>query len=80
VSESSRASTRRVVITGIGLVCAVGIGTEQVWEAIRAGKSGIRKITRFDTTNIPSKISAEVEGFDPEQFMERKEARRMARL
>jgi len=80
VSESSRASTRRVVITGIGLVCAVGIGTEQVWEAIRACKSGIRKITRFDTTNIPSKISAEVEGFDPEQFMERKEARRMGRF
>ena len=71
---------RRVVVTGIGLLCGLGIGTEQVWEAIRAGKSGVRRITRFDTTGMPSKIACELENFNPEDFIERKEARRMGRF
>lgn len=78
--KASRASTRRVMITGIGMLCSVGIGTEPAWEAIRAGKSGIRKITRFDTSNIPCKMAAEIEEFEPEQYIERKEVRRMGRF
>ncbi|HYZ89583.1 MAG TPA: beta-ketoacyl-ACP synthase II [Myxococcales bacterium] len=67
---------RRVVITGIGLVTPLGIGTKQTWEAAIAGKSGIGPITRFDAKDLPCRFAGEVKGFDPTQFMDKKEARR----
>jgi 3-oxoacyl-[acyl-carrier-protein] synthase II len=67
---------RRVVVTGIGLVTPLGIGNEETWQGVLAGKSGIGPITRFDAKDLPSRIAGEVKGFDPSQFMDRKEARR----
>jgi 3-oxoacyl-[acyl-carrier-protein] synthase II len=67
---------RRVVVTGIGLVTPLGIGTKQAWEAAIAGKSGIGPITRFDAKDLPCRIAGEVKGFDPGAFMDKKEARR----
>src|ERR671936_2484664 len=67
---------RRVVVTGIGLVTPLGIGTKQTWEAAIAGKSGIGPITRFDAKDLPCRIAGEVKGFDPGAFMDKKEARR----
>src|SRR5437870_12736595 len=67
---------RRVVITGIGLVTTLGIGTKESWEAAIAGKSGVGPITRFDAKDLPSRIAAEVKHFDPGKFMDKKEARR----
>src|SRR5882762_6213163 len=67
---------RRVVVTGIGLVTPLGIGNQQTWEAAIAGKSGVGPITRFDAKDLPCRIAGEVKGFDPSQFMDRKEARR----
>jgi 3-oxoacyl-[acyl-carrier-protein] synthase II len=69
--------TRRVVITGIGLVSSLGIGTKANWEALSAGKSGIRRITRFDATGFAAQIAAEVTGFDPLQFIEKKDVKKM---
>src|SRR5712692_9105247 len=67
---------RRVVVTGIGLVTPLGIGTQQAWEAAIAGKSGVGPITRFDAKDLPCRIAGEVKGFDPAAFMDKKEARR----
>jgi 3-oxoacyl-[acyl-carrier-protein] synthase II len=67
---------RRVVVTGIGLVTPLGIGNEPTWKGVLAGKSGIGPITRFDAKELPSRIAGEVKGFDPAQFMDKKEARR----
>jgi 3-oxoacyl-[acyl-carrier-protein] synthase II len=67
---------RRVVVTGLGLVTPLGIGTQKSWEAALAGKSGVGNITRFDASQLPCHIAAEVKDFDPTQFMDRKEARR----
>ena len=69
--------TRRVVVTGVGLVSAVGIGTEENWRNLLAGQSGVAPITHFDTTGFSSTIAAEVKGFDPLQFVEKKELKRM---
>ncbi|HVP36352.1 MAG TPA: beta-ketoacyl-ACP synthase II [Terriglobales bacterium] len=68
---------RRVVITGIGIISPVGNSVEEFWEALKSGKSGIGKITRFDTSNFTTRIAAEVKGFDPLQYIDKKEARRM---
>jgi len=67
---------RRVVATGLGLVTPLGIGVADTWSALCAGKSGVTEITRFDTAPFATKIAAEVKGFDPEEFMPRKEAKR----
>src|SRR5947209_6294302 len=67
---------RRVVVTGIGLVTPLGIGNQETWQAVLAGKSGIGPITRFDAKDLPSRIAGEVKGFDAAQFMDKKEARR----
>jgi 3-oxoacyl-[acyl-carrier-protein] synthase II len=75
-----RAFERRVVVTGIGLVTPVGVGTEANWSALIAGQSGIGPITRFDATDYPVRIAGEVKGFEPEAYMERKEARKMDRF
>ena len=69
--------TRRIVVTGLGLVSAVGIGTEETWKAILAGQSGIGPITRFDAAEFACKIAAEVKEFDPLQFVEKKELKKM---
>ena len=68
---------KRIVVTGVGLVSAVGIGTEETWKAILAGQSGITRITRFDVTDFACKIAAEVKGFDPFRFIEKKELKKM---
>jgi 3-oxoacyl-[acyl-carrier-protein] synthase II len=64
-------------VTGVGLVSALGVGTEQTWSNLLAGKSGIGPITRFDTTGFSTKFAAEVKGFDPLQFVEKKELKKM---
>ena len=67
---------RRVVITGMGLITPVGIGTENSWSAVCAGKSGISEITRFDASAYLTRIAAEVKGFNAEDFIPKKEAKR----
>ncbi|MGE5361757.1 MAG: beta-ketoacyl-ACP synthase II [Bacteroidales bacterium] len=69
--------SRRVVVTGIGLVSSLGIGTEENWQALLAGKSGIARITRFDPTAFASQIAGEVKGFDPLKFVEKKEVKKI---
>ena len=72
--------TRRVVVTGVGLLTPLGIGTEISWEAIRAGKSGIGPITQFDAAAFSCRIAGEVRGFDPAAFIEKKEIKKMGRF
>jgi 3-oxoacyl-[acyl-carrier-protein] synthase II len=67
---------RRVVVTGVGLISPLGVGTEATWEALIAGKSGVGPITRFDASSFPVRIAGEVKGFDPQQWMDVKEARK----
>lgn len=71
---------RRVVVTGIGLICAVGNHTEEVWRNLLAGKSGVRRITQFDTSKHACQIAAEVTNFDPLNFIEKKEVKKMGRF
>jgi 3-oxoacyl-[acyl-carrier-protein] synthase II len=71
---------RRVVVTGIGLVCGVGNTTAEVWKNLLAGKSGVGKITHFDTSQYACQIAAEVKNFDPLQFVEKKEVKKMGRF
>ena len=71
---------RRVVITGLGAVTPVGIGKDEFWNSLIQGKSGIGPITRFDTENFTTKIAAELKDFNPEDFLDKKEARRMDRF
>ena len=68
---------RRVVVTGLGLVTPLGIGVEKTWPAIIAGTSGVGRITRFDPSELPSQIAAEVKDFDPADFIEKKEIKKM---
>jgi len=68
---------RRVVVTGVGLVSALGIGTEENWKNLLAGRSGVTSITHFDATGFPVTIAAEVRGFAPLQFVEKKELKKM---
>ncbi len=70
-------STRRVVVTGTGLITSLGTGTEKNWQALLAGKSGIGPITRFSAEKMDTRFAGEVKDFDPEEFIEKKEARRM---
>jgi len=67
---------RRVVVTGLGVVSPVGIGAESFWDALTQGKSGVGPITRFDPNGYDARIAAEVKGFDPHDYMDRKEVRR----
>ncbi len=69
----------RVVITGVGVVSVLGTGMTAFWSGLLAGRSGIRRITQFDASHLPCQIAGEVPDFDPEQFMERKEVRRVPR-
>src|SRR5216110_2740166 len=72
--------TRRVVVTGVGLVCALGIGTEESWKNLLAGKSGIGLITQFDTNGFDCKIAGQIKNFDPFQWIEKKELKKMGRF
>jgi 3-oxoacyl-[acyl-carrier-protein] synthase II len=71
---------RRVVITGLGLICAVGNTTEEVWQGLLAGKSGVTTITQFDASQFACQIAAEVKGFDPLNYVEKKEVKKMGRF
>ena len=69
--------SRRVVVTGLGLVSALGTGTQITWENLLAGKSGVARITHFDPTEFACSIAAEVKDFDPLKFIEKKEIKKM---
>src|SRR5438270_4810283 len=68
---------RRVVVTGIGLVSSVGIGTDVNWQALCAGHSGVSRITKFDASQFSTRIAGEVKGFDPLRFLEKKDVKKM---
>ncbi len=72
--------SRRVVVTGIGLICGVGNTSDVVWQNVLAGKSGVAKITHFDAAEFSCQIAAEVKGFDPLNFIEKKEIKKMGRF
>ena len=72
--------TRRVVVTGVGLVCALGIGTDECWKNLVAGQNGIGTITLFDTTGFDCTIAGEVKNFDPFRWIEKKELKKMGRF
>ena len=71
---------RRVVVTGLGLICGVGNSTDEVWQALLAGKSGVARITGFDASNFACQIAAEVRNFDPLNYIEKKELKKMGRF
>lgn len=71
---------KRVVVTGLGPVTPIGISWPKFWEGLIAGKSGVDRITRFDATSFSTKIAAEVKDFDPANFLDKKEARRLVRF
>jgi 3-oxoacyl-[acyl-carrier-protein] synthase II len=71
---------RRVVVTGVGLVCGCGIGTDEVWRNLLASKSGIGPITHFDPTAFDCRIAGEVRNFDPLIWVEKKELKKMGRF
>ncbi|PLX98981.1 MAG: beta-ketoacyl-[acyl-carrier-protein] synthase II [Desulfuromonas sp.] len=68
---------RRVVVTGIGVVSPLGIGTEKNWEALIKGQSGISPITRYDASDLPTRIAGEVKGFNADDFIDKKEQKKM---
>ncbi|MFA6309703.1 MAG: beta-ketoacyl-ACP synthase II [Clostridia bacterium] len=70
---------RRVVITGMGTITSLGTKVDEFWDAIKEGKNGISKVERFDTTNYVTKVAAEIKDFEPSDYMDRKEAKRMDR-
>src|SRR6267142_1049411 len=67
---------RRVVVTGIGMVSPLGIGNEPTWQGLIEGRSGIDRITKFDASAYACQIAGEVRGFNPEQWMEKKEVKK----
>src|SRR5260370_42392182 len=71
---------RSVVMTGMGVVTPIGIGKEAFWDSLKNGRSGVGRLTFFDTTDYPSKIDAEVKGFEPEKYIDKKTIRRMDRF
>jgi 3-oxoacyl-[acyl-carrier-protein] synthase II len=71
---------RRVVVTGIGMVSPLGVGTETNWSALLAGRSGVGPITRFDASRYPSRIAGEVKDFNPEDFIPKKDVKKMDRF
>jgi 3-oxoacyl-[acyl-carrier-protein] synthase II len=71
---------RRVVVTGLGLITPLGIGVERSWKGLLQGKSGIRRITQFDASAFATQIAGEVEGFNPEDYIEPKEIKTMDRF
>ena len=72
--------SRRVVVTGVGLVCALGIGTEQVWQKLLSGESGVGPVTQFDATGFDCRIAAEIRNFDPLNWVAKKDIKKMGRF
>lgn len=72
--------TRKVAITGVGVVTPIGLNTSEFWAALCEGKSGVCRISKFDPSGYPVQIAGEVKGFDPAEFMDRKEIRRTDRF
>ncbi len=70
----------RVVVTGVGVVSPFGTGKDKLWEALLAGESGVGPITRFDASDFTTRFAAEVTDFDPAQFVDKKDARRLDRF
>lgn len=70
----------RVVVTGVGMITPLGLGVEDSWDNLIAGRSGIRRITHFDTSQFPTQIAGEVAGFNPEDYIELKEIKKMDRF
>ena len=68
---------RRVVVTGVGLITALGTGTEETWIGLCEGRSGITRITRFDATQFSTRIAAEIKDFDPLRWFEKKDVKKM---
>ena len=73
-------SRRRVVVTGLGILCPVGVGVEETWKNIVAGKSGIGPITQFDASTFPTRIAGEVKDFQAEKWMDKRDLRRNDRF
>lgn len=71
---------RRVVVTGLGLICGIGNTAPEIWDGLMAGRSGMAEITAFDLTGHSVRFAAEVKNFDPHVFVEKKEARKMGRF
>jgi len=71
---------RRVVVTGVGLVCPLGIGTEETWANLLAGRSGVVSVTLFDASGFDCRIAGEVKNFDPLNWVEKKELKKMGRF
>src|SRR5436305_1802605 len=80
MSLAGGGAERRVVVTGVGLISPVGIGTEATWQAIAAGISGIAPITQFDAKDFDCQIAGEVKGFDPTRWIERKDVKKLGRF
>jgi len=77
----TRPSTeRRVVVTGLGAITPVGRTVDESWDSLLHGRSGIGKITSFDATGFPCQLAGEIKGFEPTQFIEKKEIKKMARF
>jgi len=72
-------SKKRVAITGLGVISPIGIGKDSFFKSLKEGKSGVDKITKFDTEGLSTKIAAEVRDFNPIDFIDKKEAKRMDR-
>ena len=72
--------SRRVVVTGVGLLSPLGIGTQETWQAIREGRNGISRIEQFDPTGFTCRIAGEVKNFEPSRYIERKEIKKMGRF
>src|SRR5919202_1026642 len=75
-----RAAARRVVITGIGAITALGCGRDSLWKGALAGVSPVRRISRFDASAFRSQLAAEVDGFDPLEYLEARQVRRLDRF
>ena len=70
---------RRVVVTGLGAVSPLGLDVDSTWKAAQSGVSGIADITAFDASGLPVRFAGEVDDFDPEEYVPKREARRMDR-
>jgi 3-oxoacyl-(acyl-carrier-protein) synthase len=71
---------QRVVVTGLGVVTPIGIGVPEFWEALKTGRNGVAEVTHFDPASFPSRMAAEVKGFDPGRWLDRKSAGQMDRF
>jgi len=71
---------RRVVVTGVGLISSVGTGTEECWAAIRSGKNGVAPITQFDASEFACRIAGEVKNFDPLNYVDKRDVKKMGRF